>query len=422
MSLKQFLDQTGLQELITKFTDWCKQSFLGKNDKASNASKLDVADTGNIYKPVFFNNGVPVACEHKLESDVPANAKFTDTVNTYVAGAGISINGNTINNAGVRSIGTGSVNGTISVNSNGTTLNVAVKGLGSAAYTNSNEYAKANHNHSIDTALSDTSNNPVQNKAIKSYVDNRIQEAKNYADNNSCNITTDTAMSDSSTYPVQNKVIKNYIDEWLTNGEKDINIYKLDANLYVNAKWGFFSQILRVPVLDSTAGMPLYAGNIYLDSNTKDLKCFDGSVWKALSTVKIDKSYFNNGNAVIQTENGQSSATYEGYIFNFSDEFAILEIPARVFEHSTSNIVQIEYTLPTSMINGFAGNRVVSGFGGVAGMFFPVSYQGRNNNIAISHVQGNKIIISTDLKNKSEYPHGVFYAPIPAISVLFYNV
>ena len=164
MSLKQFLDQTGLQELITKFTDWCKQSFLGKNDKASNASKLDVADIGNIYKPVFFNNGVPVACEHKLESDVPANAKFTDTVNTYVAGAGISINGNTINNAGVRSIGTGSVNGTISVNSNGTTSNVAVKGLGSAAYTNSNEYATANHNHDTAYAASNHNHDSVYSK------------------------------------------------------------------------------------------------------------------------------------------------------------------------------------------------------------------------------------------------------------------
>lgn len=41
----------------------------------------------------------------------------------------------TIANSGVRSIATGSTNGTISVNTNGTTADVAVKGLGSNAYT-----------------------------------------------------------------------------------------------------------------------------------------------------------------------------------------------------------------------------------------------------------------------------------------------
>ena len=48
---------------------------------------------------------------------------------------------------GVRSIGKGSANGTISVNTNGTAADVAVTGLGSAAYTNSNAYAAASHSH-----------------------------------------------------------------------------------------------------------------------------------------------------------------------------------------------------------------------------------------------------------------------------------
>ena len=69
---------------------------------------------------------------HTVQSDVPANAKFTDTV--YSSGANINVSGTTINNAGVRAIGTGSANGTISVNTNGSVANVAVKGLGNAAY------------------------------------------------------------------------------------------------------------------------------------------------------------------------------------------------------------------------------------------------------------------------------------------------
>lgn len=71
----------------------------------------------------------------------------TDTNTTYSAGAGIGLNGTQFYNMGVRSIGKGSANGTISVNTNGTAADVAVTGLGSAAYTNSNAYAAASHSH-----------------------------------------------------------------------------------------------------------------------------------------------------------------------------------------------------------------------------------------------------------------------------------
>lgn len=66
---------------------------------------------------------------------------------TYTAGTGISISGTQISNAGVRAIDSGTTNGTISVNTGGTTTDIAVKGLGSAAYTASSAYAPASHNH-----------------------------------------------------------------------------------------------------------------------------------------------------------------------------------------------------------------------------------------------------------------------------------
>ena len=73
--------------------------------------------------------------------------KTQDTNTTYSAGTGISLSGTTFSNSGVRNIATGSANGTISVNTNGTTADVAVKGLGSAAYTASTAYAAASHTH-----------------------------------------------------------------------------------------------------------------------------------------------------------------------------------------------------------------------------------------------------------------------------------
>lgn len=52
---------------------------LGKEESAASAKKLDTTTAGEAIKPVYFADGVPVECAHKLEKDVPADAKFTDT-------------------------------------------------------------------------------------------------------------------------------------------------------------------------------------------------------------------------------------------------------------------------------------------------------------------------------------------------------
>lgn len=63
-----------------------------------------------------------------------------------------------VSNDGVRTITSGSSNGTISVNTNGTTADVAITGLGSAAYTDSSAYADASHTHSDYVPTSDVAN------------------------------------------------------------------------------------------------------------------------------------------------------------------------------------------------------------------------------------------------------------------------
>lgn len=60
----------------------------------------------------------------------------SSTLGGVKIGTGIAISSGVISNSGVRSISTGTANGTISVNTNGTSANIAVKGLGSAAYKN----------------------------------------------------------------------------------------------------------------------------------------------------------------------------------------------------------------------------------------------------------------------------------------------
>lgn len=71
-------------------------------------------------------------------------------------------------------------------------------------YKEGNEWKDANYtdaNFTVDSKMSDTSENPVQNKVIKKYVDEHAPS-----------ITVDSAMSDSSANPIQNKVVKAYVD------------------------------------------------------------------------------------------------------------------------------------------------------------------------------------------------------------------
>lgn len=56
---------------------------------------------------------------------------------TYTASDGVTLTGTNFTNSGVRSVGAGTANGTISVNTNGTTKDVAITGLGSLAYKSS---------------------------------------------------------------------------------------------------------------------------------------------------------------------------------------------------------------------------------------------------------------------------------------------
>lgn len=117
------------------------------------------------------------------------------------------LNGNLVNmyklaknNEVIANISTGDNNGTIKFTRNDVvgSTNVTVKGLGSAAYHSSSDYASANHNHdssyaainhnhdtayaaknhthTYDSELNDTSTNAVQNKKIKAYIDSHSSD------------------------------------------------------------------------------------------------------------------------------------------------------------------------------------------------------------------------------------------------------
>lgn len=123
----------------------------------------NVKSKGSATQPVYFNaNGVAVACTYTLSKAVPADAIFK-----YIAGAGISISGSTITNTGVRSIATGSSNGTINVNTNGTTTSIPVKGLGTAAYKNVSDFAVAGTYAAAESSSSSAAASAVKLKTAR---------------------------------------------------------------------------------------------------------------------------------------------------------------------------------------------------------------------------------------------------------------
>lgn len=87
----------------------------------------------------------------------------------------------------------------------------------------------------VDSAVSDTSENPIQNKVIKKYVDEH-----------SPNITVDSAMSDSSTNPIQNKVIKAYVDgKKVPTFERNNSIFAADQPFIVGANAGLITPTVK---------------------------------------------------------------------------------------------------------------------------------------------------------------------------------
>lgn len=81
---------------------------------------------------------IPETTPYAVIQTLPA--KEGTILNSGTIGAGLSWTNNLLVNSGVRTISSGTNNGTISVNTNGTNTEVEIKGLGTAAYTDSTAY------------------------------------------------------------------------------------------------------------------------------------------------------------------------------------------------------------------------------------------------------------------------------------------
>ena len=170
-------------------------SLASSTEQACKALVAPEIETVKAYADTKANSALT---DSKTYSDEKANKALTDAkayadekANKALTDAK-SYADSLSNSSAITSIAQGTKDGSIAVTANGNTTDVEIKGLGSAAFTKSEDYAKAKHSHTTDTAMSATSKNPVQNKVIKEYIDAEIKKAveealksaKEYTDSN----------------------------------------------------------------------------------------------------------------------------------------------------------------------------------------------------------------------------------------------
>lgn len=134
--------------------------FMSAADKAKLDGISDSADSVSVTRALTAGTKIGTITVNGLAVDLYCQ---TNTDTKYSAGSGIAISGTTISNSGVRSVATGGSNGTIAVNTNGTSVNVSVKGLASAAYQSVQTAAGTVGLHRISsgTAAATTTNCPA---------------------------------------------------------------------------------------------------------------------------------------------------------------------------------------------------------------------------------------------------------------------
>ena len=133
----------GLEELLASKQNAEPGKGLSTNDFTNDfKQKLEgIADNAEVNQNAIAKVKV---------GDVVFSADEEEDQIEFAGANGVSVSATeagvvTIENAGVRAVSSGATNGTIKVNTNGTEAEVAVAGLGSAAFTDSSAYAEAAH-------------------------------------------------------------------------------------------------------------------------------------------------------------------------------------------------------------------------------------------------------------------------------------
>lgn len=243
---------------------------------------------------------------------------------------------------------------------------------------------------SVDSALSDTSENPVQNKTVKAAIDAKIDKTaattdtfaantlplrgtdgnfsigtptadnqaatKKYVDDavaSGGSVTVDTALSDSSENPVQNKVVKAALDKKLTartDGASQVRFYAIttdgqqttyratDTATYNtvplrNAKGNF---LVGTPTVDTEC-----ANKKYVDDAIAGVSSGGGVNTFYTTTKNVPKSFVTANNGVV--------VVYGSVAYSAGSNPWTATIPLDAFSESSAYNYTFRVLAPTSL-------------------------------------------------------------------------
>ena len=271
--------------------------------------------------------------------------EFTDTDTALqeklTQGTGITISNNTVTNAGVRSITTGSANGNISVNTNGTTTDVKVKGIDTAAYKAESYFQKAVTD--TTTIVADGTGFKVADGSIsETQLNSAVNASLDLADSAVQSITTGTT----------NGTIK-------VDGT-DVSVYGLksaaytESSAYATAAQGTLadSALQKADIVTGSAN-----GTISVDGDDVAVKGLGSAAYKDVTSTYSDTGTDPvTGTAVKSAIDAAISSVYKPA---GSVAFASLPTPAKAVEGNVYNVTDA-FTTDSRFIEG-AGKEYPAG-------------------------------------------------------------
>lgn len=185
----------------------------------------------------------------------------------------------------------------------------------------------------IDTEMSDTSTNVVENKVIKKYVDDNV-------------VTVDSQMSLSSENPVQNKVVREYVDRYA--GKIDTE-YDQPQNtlIFKGARTGGAELTEEHLTGETYFGKPVYEKIVNLTSGSSVNTSKKLGV--TITSLGIDKVldikgvYDRDGSGFIPVNHISSTTDLSNLWFAYSDS-QLTELHNNSAYNSVPMIITIKYT------------------------------------------------------------------------------
>ena len=222
---------TSINNIINGTIAVGKANTANNSTNANTATKLST-NAGSETQPVYFNNGIPVATKHTLNTTVPANAKFTDTVYTLPS-AGTALGG--VKSGGVATISNGQI----------TKISEATKATQDGSGQNiANTYA---------TKTSVTNLTTEVNKAAKYEIGDMLTTVRKDLGNDWLNCDGSII-----SYPTYNKTLKGLLKSISTYPSSDF----VDTDYSNKLKGGLFFKF------DDTRYMLIYSdGSYYLGND-----------------------------------------------------------------------------------------------------------------------------------------------------------